>query len=103
MDIAPGDQSIKHDIETATNDCELALPIAHERRLSRDIGVQAFSLEIEEEKRKSIDIRCEADQSTDTKRKEYRKSTDSQRHFPLAIVFPFAHHHSTVNASSVEF
>lgn len=61
--VAPGDISTDHDCETPINETSPPLPSASactdanasDRRSSRDIGIQAFSLEIEEEKKKLID------------------------------------------------
>lgn len=74
---APGDVSNDQVIETPTNENPTSLiPSASDRRSSRDIGVQAFSLEIEEEKKKTWASQTEQQllsKATETNQKEFRK------------------------------
>ncbi|XP_055322618.1 uncharacterized protein LOC129578306 isoform X2 [Sitodiplosis mosellana] len=61
VSMTPGDVSTDHACKTPTNETSTPLPSAStdssasDRRSSRDIGIQAFSIEIEEEKKKLID------------------------------------------------
>lgn len=74
---APGDVSNDHIIETPTNEIPTPLSEHGDRRSSRDIGVQAFSVEIEEEKRQLIDDKHHIEQppakTSETKCREYHK------------------------------
>ncbi|XP_031631573.1 uncharacterized protein LOC116345922 isoform X2 [Contarinia nasturtii] len=92
VSMTPGDVSNNHDIQTPTNERPRTLAsvgtCTSDRRASRDIAVQAFSLEIEEEKKKLYDSQIEKQPSTsqakigcDTKRKEFRKCPQSESYF----------------------
>lgn len=73
---APGDSTQDQVTQTSTDEIPTPLASASDRRSSRDIGVQAFSLEIEEEKKKTWASQTEPQppaKDTETKLKEFRK------------------------------
>lgn len=79
--VAPGEVSNDHIIEAPTNELPTPLSNSSDRRSSRDIGVQAFSLEIEEEKKKLIDDKNEQHppaKTSETKRRDYHKCKQNE-------------------------
>lgn len=78
--VAPGEVSNDHIIETPTNELPTPLSNSSDRRSSRDIGVQAFSLEIEEEKKKLIDDKNEhpTAKTSEIKRRDYHKCKQNE-------------------------